>query len=254
MKKILTVLAITAVFASCKKENVIAPTPVPGATKKIASIIYTDSGSPSETETITYDAQGRISAYTTENRISTFLYESDSRLVVTTRKKSDNTIINTRECALNTKGAVLEDLVKDPAGVLTYTYQYTYDANNQMFKVKGINPGGSSYEYVAEIQNGNIVSTKQYRDGLQQSTTVYSYDGAKANKLPATLSGSWPSQTLFGKSGSLLQSETKSTDMAGAVTWNAKTSYVLDADGYVASSLTNYIHNGDHSTAVYQYQ
>ncbi len=254
MKKILAALAITAVFASCKKENVISSTPVTATDKKVVKIMYTDSGSPTETETITYDTQGRISVYTTEDRIYSFSYESDSRLVVTTRKKLDNTIQSIHECSLNSKGAIVEDLIKDPAGIVTYTYQYTYDANNQMFKVKGIAPSGSNYEYVAEIVSGNIASAKQYSDGLQYTTTIYYYDGTKTNKLPSTLGGYWPSHVLYGKSGSLLISETKSTNMSGIVTWNAKTSYVLDADGYVASSLTNYIHNGDNLTAVYQYQ
>jgi hypothetical protein len=252
MKKIIAALAITAMFASCKKERV--TNPAPGADKKLSQMTYAYDGQAPENETITYDAKGRILTYTTEDHVTSFLYENDTRLIVTIRKKSDNSITGVDECTLNSKGAITEILFKTPAGVHNYTYEFIYNGDNQMINLKGISPGGSSYENKAVIVNGNVQSVERYSDGLPNGTIVYTYEGAKPNKLPVNLSSYWPSQTLFGKSNAHLQTECKMTNAAGTVTWHSTSMYQLDTDGYVTKANWNYIHDGTAGSGTYQYQ
>jgi len=253
MKKILAALAITAVFASCKKETVTGPAPEPASGKKVKQINYSDNTGYTETETIGYDAKGRMLTYTDDDRIYNFSYESDTRLVVTSVKKSDNTPSTTYECMLNNKGAITEMVFKNTAGVVYYTYKFTYDANNQMTKEEGLFPTRQDHELVAEIVNGNIVSQKLFRDGQQASTTILSYDGAKTNKNAGTLFNYWPSLTLFGKSHAFLITEAKTMNMSSTITWHTKSSYELDADGYVTKCTTNYLTDGSTDFTTYQY-
>jgi hypothetical protein len=251
MKKIIAALAITAVFASCKKEKI--TNTAPAVDKKLTHIAYTQDGI-TENEDITYDAKGRVLTYTNENEINSFSYENDTRLVVTTRKKADNTLKYTKECTLNAKGAITQMLYKDPAGALTYTYEYTYNADNQMIRAKGFGPLGGNFERIGEIVNGNIASVKTYYDGVLGSTTVYYFDGAKSNNLPHQLAGPWPSSILFGRSNSHLMTELRTTDTLGELTWHVKATYVLDADGYVSSLTTKYMLDGVIGVTTYQYQ
>jgi antitoxin component YwqK of YwqJK toxin-antitoxin module len=252
MKKFLTLLAITAVFASCKKETVTNPTPAVG--KKIKQITYTDNTGYSETVTIGYDAKGRVLNYTEDDRTYTLSYENDTRLVVTSRNISDNSLIRTVECTLNNKGAITEMLYKTPAGVHNYTYQHTYDANNQMKSYKGFSNGGNSYEMIAEIVNGNVSTIQHYSDGLPNGNSAYYYEGAKPNKLPHTLNGDWSSKILFGKTFSHLPTEYKRWNQAGTLTVHNKSTYELDADGDVTKTTTISMLDGHISVDTYQYQ
>jgi hypothetical protein len=251
MRKLLTMLAITAVFASCKKETV--TNPVPQENKKVKQIIYTDNTGFSETETVGYDAKGRMLNYVEENRTYSFSYESDTKLVITTRKKSDNSLIGTNECTLNNKGVITEIINKDAAGVHIYTYQYTYDANNQMTGVKGFGTSGIGYELAATAVNGNITNIAHYSDGSPNGTSVYYYENAKSCKIPHTLGGNWPSAVLFGKSNTLLPTEFKRWNQAGTLIWHNKSANEFDAEGYVTKITTTYL-DGTISVITYQYE
>jgi len=253
MKKIIAALAITAVFASCKKEKITAPGTEPVAGKKISQTTYLDNASTS-TEGFTYDANGRMLTITTSDRMSSFVYESDTRLMITTRKKSENSITRTIECTLNAKGAITQMLYKDPAGNLVYTYQYAYNADNQIINVKGAAPSGNHFESKAQVVNGVIKSSQTYQDGILSETKEYFYDNTKPNRLPSQLTATWPSHILFGKANPYLLSQTKTTSAAGVVTGQTNATYELDNDGDVTKITTFYPLDGTTSIITYQYQ
>lgn len=253
MKSIFPILAITIAMASCKKETVTSP--VSSKSKKLVQVTYAQSGVPDETEKIFYDDKGRITRHINGKFTYDLTYESDTRIVATSRKTADNTLLSNIECTLNNNGNITELLMKNPAGQLTYTYQFTYDGNGYMYKVKGFAPNDSGYETIAEIVNGDIISTKTYNNGGVLSYTGYfTYEGAKPSKLPNALFSYWPSPTLFGKTRPHLITQYKTIRPAGNMDWHTTHSYQTDADGDVTQQITNYLLTGEVETASYQYQ
>jgi hypothetical protein len=250
MRKIIAALAITVAFASCKKETVKTETPVAG--KKISQISYVYENTDPETDEITYDSKGRILTHTSNDYVYNFTYESNTRLIVTSVKRSDNTPSTTYECTLNDKGAITQQLYMN-AGSVTYTYEYTYNSDNYMTGVKGFYPNGTGYEMKAEIVNGNITTIKHYSNGALSGNSVYYYNNAKQNRLPRHLGGLWPSQTLFGKANAQLPTEFKRYDLSGTLDWHLKYTHDLDSDGDVLKETINYLNDGTVSVATYRY-
>jgi hypothetical protein len=254
MKKILAALTIIAALASCKKETV-DNTIVPASGKQLVHISYVFDGMAPETDDMTYDARGRLLTYADDNYNFNFSYESETRLVVTSRKKTDNSPGTTYECTLNSKGAITQMLFKNPTGALTFTFTYGYNSDNQMNYVKGAYPSGSGdYETKAEIVNGNIISTQRFRDGLPVGNGAYKYEGAIINRLPSSIGSYWYSKILFGKPTKHLVTEYKHTNTSGVVDWHSKQTYELDSDGDVIKATTNYVHQGTVGIATYRYQ
>jgi hypothetical protein len=254
MKKILAALIIIAALAGCKKEAINnTGTPVSG--KQLVHVSYVYDGMAPETDDLTYDAKGRLLTYANDDYNYSFSYESETRLVVTSRKKSDNSPGITFECTLNNKGAITQMLLKNPAGDLTYTYLYAYNSDNQMNYVKGAYPlGAGDFEIKAEIVNGDITTVQRFRDGSLVGNGIYKYEGAIINRMPGTLTNQWLSKTLFGKTIKHLSTEYKYTTTAGVLDWHTTTTYELDADGDVTEATTNYILDGTAGVATYRYQ
>ena len=193
-------LTLVIGLASCSKENTLTPAPATQptvmATKKISQISYSYNGSASENESMTYDAQGRLATYTEDDRTSSFAYTSATKLEVTRRKKSDNSIDRIYDCTLNSFGAITEMLFKE-SNTIKYTYLLEYNSDGYLTKIKGINPG-YTYEEFFEIVDGNATSSKLYYDGVQSSNRQYFPDNTKPNKTFFSTWTYWPSATLFG--------------------------------------------------------
>ncbi|HEX2628728.1 MAG TPA: DUF4595 domain-containing protein [Chitinophagaceae bacterium] len=253
MKKIIAALAITAVFASCKKEKTEAAIAPPSTEKKIAQITYTE-GSSTSIDKATYDANGRLLFLSNEDRIASFVYESDTKLIITIRKKLDNSVLQIIETTLNAKGAITKMLYKDVAGTVSYSYEYGYNADNYLNNVKGSVPTGSSFETKIEIVNGSAKSAQTFQNGALSAKTDYYYDAAKSNKMPNQVTAAWPSYTLFGKSNPHLLTEAKTFDVTGALGSHLKYTYELDANGYVSKATTTSAMGGSSSTISYLYQ
>ncbi len=236
MKKLITssLLGITALFAvSCSKSNnPVTPAPAPGVEKRLVSSNYVFNGNI-QTEDIKYDGEGRISVYKDEDDTYTFDYQSKTFLLVTRKDNTTGTVNRTFECALNTAGAITKMVFKTPAGVQDYQYDFTYNADGYMTKVKGSYSPTNYYENEFTLVNGNVVSAKAYDNGIQTRNEEYTYDLSKKEKGPYTHWYYWPSKTLFGKTRTNILTETKTFDMTGTLNWDVKQGYVLDADGYV---------------------
>jgi hypothetical protein len=255
MKKIILVLSAAIFFASCKKDSSVVPDPTPGVTKKLMKATYVYDNNAPEIDMYVYDGQGRLSVATEDTRNETFDYVSATSLIVTQRKNADNSLIQTKECTLNEKGYITKIVFKNPAGVHTYTYDYTYNPEEYMVKVKGSNPTNNSfYETEFTIIDGNMVSSKAYFDGVLTYNREYIVDPTRVNKGTYDYENYWDGTTMFGKKQKNLLKECKIFDMSGTLTWHTKNNYEVDGDGYPVKITTDYILHGTKSVETNIYQ
>jgi len=249
-------LTIVMGMASCSKGNTLAPSPDPQqpviVTKKVSQISYSYDGNASENENMTYDAQGRLATYAEDDYTSSFAYISATKIQVTRRKRSDNSIDRIYDCTLNSHGAITEMLFKEN-NVIKYTYQFDYDAADYLTKIKGINPG-YTYEEYFEIVDGNVASSKLYYDGVQSANRQYFSDNTKPNRTFFSTWSYWPSATLFGKPSKYHLKEFKNFNMSNTLTWH--TTYMIETDvqGYPTRITTDFILQGTKGFTNYLFQ
>ena len=240
-------LTIVIGMASCSKGNTLASPPATQppviTTKKVSQISYSYNGEASENENMTYDVQGKLATYTEDDHTSSFAYTSATKLEVTRRKKSDNSIDRIYDCTMNSHGAITEMLFKEN-NVINYTYQFEYNPDGYLTKIKGINPG-YIYEEYFEIVDGNVVSSKLYYDGVQSSSRQYIPDNTKPNKTYFSTWSYWPSATLFGKPSKYHLKEFKNFNMSNTLTWHSKYMIETDPQGYPVKITTDFILQGN---------
>jgi len=249
-------LTIVIGMASCSKENTLAPAPATQppvmAAKKISQISYSYNGEASENESMTYDAQGRLATYTEDDHTSSFAYTSATKLEVTRKKRSDNSIDRIYDCTMNSHGAITEILFKED-NVIKYNYQFEYNADGYLIKLKGINPG-YVYEEFFEIVDGNATSSKLYYDGVQSSNRQYFPDNTKPNKTFFSTWSYWPSATLFGKPSKYHLKEFKEFNMSNILSWHTKYMMETDAHGFPVKITTDFILQGTKGITSYSFQ
>jgi hypothetical protein len=254
MKKLIIAITAVVAMASCKKENIVSPATMGTVNKNLVKAIYVyDNGTP-DTDTYTYDGQGRISIFKEDARTTTFSYVSATSMVATERSNSDNSLLQTKECELNDKGYVTKMLFKNPAGTVTVTVEYTYNTDGYITSAKTSYSGGTISETVYSIDNGNVGSYKLYYNGVLNNTVAYTCDMTKLNKRPFGNGGYWNVPALFGKPLKNLVAEYKFYDAANTLTGQGQTIYDLDADGYPVKETTNYPLTGKQAVATFTYQ
>jgi YD repeat-containing protein len=257
MKKVIIALTALVAMASCKKEDVttaVTPTPVPSVTKNLVKYTNSYDNATPETEMYTYDAQGRIAEIKKDDRTVTFNFVSATSLAETQRWNTNNDIIVTQEYTINDKGYVTKIIKKSPAGIPYFTYDYTYNADGYMTSQKGTFDNGSNFETVYVINDGNVVSYKDYQDGILKGNVIYNYDNTKINKTGLSYSGYWNLKKLFGKSSKNMVSEYKYFNASGTLTYHLQFAYELDTDGYPVKQTANYVLQGKQRVNTFIYQ
>lgn len=245
MKKIITILfAGTALLAACKKSAVMPAQPEKAIPqKKITATSYVWDNTTPETEQIEYDQQDRVIKYTDDNYVETFEYQAPDFLLVSRRKKSNNNPDRTVECTLNSKGAVVKMVFKDITGKTTYTYDYQYNADGYVVTKKGTSISGT-YQVDYDIQNGNVVSSKIYFNGVHTYNDIYTMH-ALPNPINKGADTYWPVPGLFGTPVKNLVSEVKEYKVAtGELSYHTRNTWVLDNEGYVTRSIREFVKDG----------
>jgi len=137
--------------------------------------------------------------------------------------------------------------------VTNYNYQFEYNSDGYLTKIKGINPG-YTYEEYFEIVDGNVASSKLYYDGVQSSNRQYLPDNTKPNKTFFSTWSYWPSSTLFGKPSKYHLKEFKNFNMSNTLTWHTKYMIETDMQGYPAKITTDFILQGTKGVTNYSFQ
>ncbi|MBO9591367.1 MAG: hypothetical protein J7599_00575 [Niabella sp.] len=255
MKTVIMAIFLSGLLAvSCtKKKNDIVATPDPPAGRRIAQMIETYADNTKKTETLTYDAKGRPAVYTTNSRKEVFDFQSASRLLVTSYKLPENTLERTIECTLNDKGAITEMRFKNTSDVITYTYQYAYNAEGYTTWVKGSGSSNDWYEIVPEIKDGNYIRAKETFSSGAVYDDAYTY-GSASNTLYKSYFGYWPVDGLFGKPSKNLLLEAKGFKSNGDLNSHIKRNYTITAEGFVNKYIINYMLSGESSVVEITYE
>lgn len=251
MKKTIFAIASVLVLASCKKEkDVTAPAP---AEKKLTKVVNVYNGGTPETNDYTYDAQGRLLTMVNNSSIEEYAYPTASKITMTRRNKSNNSIQNILDYSVNADGRITILETKNPSGTVIGTTDYVYDAQGYIQRVTYTYNGSSPVYYEYTVNNGNYTGQKFYSNGTLSSTTTFTVDTSKSFVSLFNAGGNFPSRTLFGKPAKNPVVETRTVDAAGTVTWLSQTSFQLDAAGYILSSTINYPLLGTQGISTYTY-
>jgi hypothetical protein len=236
MNKLFIIFISLIALSSCQKDTELVPTPVP--TKNLAKFTYVWNNGTPESEEFTYDAQGRVAVIISDEQTSTFNYVSASSLVVTAKNNIDNSPYRSFNCTLNSKGYITKISMINPDGTLYYTYNYTYSPEDYIIKTEGIPPSGVGFTAEYTIQNGNVVSSKNFNGGALSYTGQYNYDNSLVNKTGFGHTGYWYSNKLFGKGLKNMLVDYKSFSPNNTLTWHMTYEHELDADGYPLSTTS----------------
>lgn len=244
------ILSASLIWTSCSKSgNDVTPPPAGRQLKTLTSVF--DGGTPA-VENYTYDSQGRLTSAVNSSRSYSFSYSGSSSMLITVYQLPANTLHSTIEGSFNPGGTLSKLVYRNPAGQVTYTYEFTYDAAGYMIKSKGITAAETSEE-VFTIQNGDVVTASLYSNGVLTSTVQHTYDLTRPHKLPTAYWYIWPSETWFGKKNTHAMTEFKRTDAGGAVSWHYTDQHEYDSELFPVRTTRQYLHNGKSALREYLY-
>lgn len=242
MYKLFFSFLIIAILFSCDKETTLNPTPT--TSKNLTKVTYVWNNGTPDIQEFTYDAQGRVAIIKDNAQTSTFNYVSASSLVVTAKNNIDNSPYRIFTCTLNSKGYISKLIMTKPDGTLNYTYNYTYNSDDYITKTEGIPATGIGFTAEYVIQNGNVVSSKNFNGDALSYTGQYTYDNSLENKTGFGHTGYWYSNKLFGKGLKNMLVDYKSFSPNNTLTWHTQYKHDLDADGYpLTTTISNVLQN-----------
>ena len=232
MKHLFFLLLLTATFSSCKKSSISDLGSVdkdPKFEKKLQSKKH-QSGYITEWQ---YNADGSIKSVTEDlARVTSVTYTPGFALT----HKYPGTVYEMKNVSKNHMGRVATAELWHN-GVLTDNNQYTYNAEGYLIQKKVvkvssgiINTTDHSYE------NGNLVSSKSYQNGILRYSHQYSYYTDKLNKFNVDIYDQFDHKHMigsyFGKLNRHLLKSWSYTSFPANASHSSEYSYTLDADGY----------------------
>lgn len=236
MNKLFIIFISIIALSSCQKDTELVPTLA--TTKNLDKFTYVWNNGTPESEEFIYDAQGRVAVIKGDEQTSTFKYVSASSLVVTAKNNIDNSPYRSFNCTLNSNGYITKISMINPDGTLYYTYNYTYNIDDYIIKTEGVPTTGIGFTTEYVIQNGNVVSSKNFNGDALSYTGKYTFDGSLENKTGFGHTGYWYSNKLFGKGLKNMLVDYKSFSPNNTLTWHMTYEHDLDADGYPLSTTS----------------
>lgn len=184
--------------------------------KEVASYY---NGNLNQTEIYTYDSEGRISSYSSNNDIHLFEYTGNNEMKVTSKSKATGEVTWTQMAKLNNKGAITEITKRNQVDKVVDAYYYNYDANGYMISYKYVSPiyNNDVREYFFVFENGNVVAAKSCLNGVQQQNYIYEYNLNELSIVPFTPDFYWMSETLYGTPNKNSRKSLKSTKVSDGV-------------------------------------
>ena len=244
--KTLAVAMILFIFAvSCKKENVTGQAPLPAHQKKVIEEKNLTSG---DFRKYSYDAQGRVSKVESGSHSWTIEYMS-TMIRVYKKRLSDNSSLGTEEYIIDASGKMISSVWKSTASMITYSYEYEYDAAGYMIRMKESYNNGEVYEDFVTNPAGNPVTVKNYYNGALNDVTDYYYNVDVKNKgLGTVLTDTYGISSFGGKVPQRELSELKRYNASGTLSFHKICTFTTDAEKNILSfkatyPLTGQVHN-----------
>ena len=232
--------------ASCKKENVQDPVPpAPAIQKRIVEEKNLTSG---DFRKYSYDAQGRVSKVESGTH-SWILEYLPAMIKVHKNRLSDNKSLGTEEYTIDASGKMISCVWKSAASMITYSYEYEYDAAGYMIRMKETYDNGEFYEDFITNPSGNPVTVKNYYNGALNDVTDYYYDiDVKGKGLGTILTDTYGISGFAGKVPPRELSEFKRYNASGALSFHKMCAFSTDAEKNILSfkaayPLTGQVHD-----------
>lgn len=214
-------------MSGCKKDkNALNPQ---HTGKKLVQYEYSYSNQEPVVTEMTYSANGRIASIKSETGTESFDFQSSSKLVITLRLPSDNSVARVLECARNAQGYITHIDMRDAAGTLLTTIDYDYDLNGYMVKYKSSGFGNMDVIDLV-VKDGNLLSAKEYKGGELTYTYAFTHS-AISNTLPGSYFALYRVDGLFGKSFKNTTSEMKQYAADGSLYGHIQNLFQVDAEG-----------------------
>ncbi|MCD2426173.1 hypothetical protein LQ567_25535 [Niabella pedocola] len=232
MRYTLAVLLLAAAF-SCKKERTTTSPEEREALLRVTEIENAYNNDAPETLKVSYDPLGRISSSISGDKKYLFNYQTPSALQISRYKISDNTLVQTIDCMLNTAGAITKETYRNASdNAIFYTYQYGYNADGYMIlaEAAGYN---NSYKWEFIYTDGLLTQSKYYEAGVYKSITHFKYDASVTNKTNLPHWWTWASSMLYGKPEKYALVEIREFDTTNKLIRHWTSSYQYDAAGKV---------------------
>lgn len=239
MKKILSVLVITAIFTSCKKETFTNPGQPPQVDKKLAQLSW-DGDYPGFQKFI-YDNKHRLSQVEDDETITTFSFNGNT-VVIKAFRLSENRFVSEINAQLDNNGRVISFAGNYSYHVnLPYTDQgiLEYNADGYLVKLTRNLSYGLIVVYDRTITDGDLTETRYYENGVLKYTKSAEFYADKSNKLNIGYVeiGSGYNDGLFGKPDKhMIRSAKSQTPGSPNPSWNWSRTYELDSNGYPVSA------------------
>lgn len=249
MKKILLFSVIaSATLWGCKKDkNAVSPQEMG---KKLVQYEYAYSNQEPVITEMTYSANGRIASIKSETGTESFDFMSSSKLIITLRLPSDNSVARIMECTRNAQGYITHIDMRDPAGTLLTAIDYGYDQNGYMLKYKSSGFGNVNTVDLL-VKDDNLLSAKEY-NGSELAYTYEFTHSAINNTLPGSYFALYRVDGLFGKSYKNTTSEVKQYKADGSLYAHIQNLFQVDAEGYITKEIRKFPLMG--KTAVLSYK
>lgn len=229
-------LIASVAILGCKKDKDILSQQDTG--RKLVQYDYTYSNQEPVVTEMTYNANGRIAAIKSENGTENFDFKSSSKLVITHRLPSDNSVAGIMECTRNAQGYITHIDMHDAAGNLLNTLDYTYDQEGYMIKYRSDGFGNVNVTDCV-VKEGNLLSAKEYQGGELKYTYTFIHSSI-ANTLPGSYFGLFRVEGLFGKSFKNTTSEMKQQNADGSLYAHIQNLFQIDAEGYIVKEVRKF--------------
>ena len=240
MRQIKTIAATMIILvwaASCKKETSEISAPSPTIQKKVIEEKNLTNG---DFKKYSYDAQGKVVKVESASHSWNIEYLPSMTKVIR-KRVSDDKLIGTDEYSIDASGKMTSSITRSATGVVTYTYEYEYDAAGYMIRMKEIYANGEVYEDFVANPAGNPVTVKNYYNGALNDVTDYYYNADVKNIGTGTCLISY--YGIKGFAGKIPQreiSEFKRYDASGALSYHRINTFSTDPDGIIKHYKSTY--------------
>ncbi len=220
--------------------------------RKLVQYDYAYSNQEPVLTEMTYNESGRIATIKSESGTEHFDFQSSSKLIITRRLPSDNSVGGIMECTRNAQGYITHIDMRDAAGNLLTTIDYAYDQDGYMVKYRTVGFGNvNTTDYV--VKEGNLLSAKEYHGGELTYTYTFIHSSV-TNTLPGSYFGLFRVERLFGRSFKNTTSEMKQYKADGSLYAHIQNLFQVDAIGYIVKEIRKFPIEGKTGVLNYKMQ
>lgn len=232
-------LILTAVFTNCKKDDTITPIQ-PGApiTKTLKSI--TSLSPNGGTTYYEWDANNRLTKVTyNDGTFSKYVYDKNTSDVNLYANDPDYHFSGKADMNSNGSFTHVGGELYQEGNTVSYSFDCQYDAKGQLIKSTE-KEGDKTNVFEFTWKDGNVASSKEYRNGVYSFFATYTYDTSLLDKTGFDVGHNFI-ETTGGTTGlrnkNLVTHSKRVRVSNNEVVSDATHTYEIDSEGYVTKKV-----------------